>query len=919
MKIKFGFPIIALAFVTILSYLTLQFYPDILWFDSFGYQQVWWDIFKIKSVVFLSVFLTSFIFLYINLGIAKKVSSEKKGTSSGATVNKNFEMLLKLFPGLASYRFLIDLPKKLNNLFLLAGSLVMSFFFAVSSVPDWMEVASFFNKVSFNILDPILNTDVGFYVFSLPFFQLLYQWAISAVVLSLILSIWIYFSSSVVQSLFKKESPSSGAKIHIFVLLSLVAFLFGFKTWLSIFQLTLSDGGVVFGGGFADVNVYLVGIRLFMMGLLGLGIVLLVSGFKKGIRIPLTYFIGLLIFGAGVKIIPGVVQNLSVDPNEMEKEVPYIAHNIEFTRKAYGLEKINEQDFSVTYNLTSADMKSNKNTIKNIRLWNLDPIKQTFRQLQEIRPYYEFSNVDVDRYEIDGELRQVMLSAREMNTSELSEKAQSWVNRHLFYTHGYGAVMAPVDEKTLEGLPKFTIKNIPPESKGTVGISRPGIYFGERENPYSIVNTTHEEFDFPVMGDDSYEKTVYKGQGGVELSSWVRRLLYSYKFSDINIFISPLITSESRIIYDRHIRLISKKIAPFLAYDSDPYMVIDKRGHMVWMQDAYVLSKNYPYSEPFEGRFNYIRNSVKITIDAYTGETNYYVADQEDPIVKVFNNILPDLFKPIGQMPIDLKKHIRYPKSLFVVQSQIYKTYHMTNPKVFYNREDVWNIPFEQEGNTKKVREPYYMILKLPGEETESFISMIPYTPANKNNMVAWLGVTCDQTNYGQLNVYKFPKNRTIFGPTQIESRIDQNTEISQKLTLWDQSGSGVLRGNIMIIPIENSLIYVEPIYLQATQSKLPELKRIILGYDNTISMGNTLEEVIEKTFPDNVKNNASTIKKEASLTPSVYDGRGSDSIRKVIGELRNNIKQLKSNISEITKQLDSALNSVIKYAEKTE
>ena len=557
--------------------------------------------------------------------------------------------------------------------------------------------------------------------------------------------------------------------------------------------------------------------------------------------------VGLIIIQLfGNSIIPGIVQNYSVQPNEIVKEKPYIINNINFTRQAYGLNHITDEQFPVSNTLTLADIQSESLTMSNIRLWNREPLKQTFSQLQEIRLYYEFGNIDVDRYMINGRLQQVMLSPRELDISQLTSQAQTWTNQHLVYTHGYGVCMSPVNEVTREGLPKFYIKDLPPVSPHMI-ISRPEIYFGEKANNYVLVNTLQKEFDYPKGDKNVY--THYQGTGGVQITGFLRRLVYALKFSDMKILASSLITSKSRLLYDREITKIVKKITPFIALDNDPYLIVSGTGRLVWMLDGYTFSSNFPYSEPFNRKLNYLRNAVKITIDAYDGAVNYYIIDREDPIIRAYSQFYTSLFKPLSEMPADLLDHIRYPKDLFSVQSYMYQTYHMTEPQVFYNREDLWAIPSETYEQSEQVMQPYHMVSRLPGDSKESFLMMLPFTPTNKNNMIAWMSAKCDPDEYGEIKVYKFPKERTIYGPMQIESRIDQDTTISQKLTLWGQMGSRVIRGNLMVIPIKDSLVYVEPIYLQATQSKFPELKRVIFSYGDKVVMSSTLDDAIAGVF----------------------------------------------------------------------
>jgi len=547
-------------------------------------------------------------------------------------------------------------------------------------------------------------------------------------------------------------------------------------------------------------------------------------------------------------IYPEIMQRAVVLPNEGTKERPYILNNIEATRVAYGLDKIKEEEFPVKEEISLEDIEKNEDTIRNIRLWDWRPIKQTLKQIQAIRLYYDFNSVDVDRYYFNGNYQQVMVSPRELDKDKIPEQARTWVNEVLTYTHGYGVVVNPVNKISGEGLPELLIKDIPPVSSVNLTITRPEIYYGEITKGYVIVKTKAKEFDYP-KGDENVYST-YAGNGGMPVSSLWRRILFSIKYSNMQILLTTNLTPESRIMINRNIKERVNKVAPFLGYDKDPYMVISKEGKLFWIQDAYTISSNYPYSTPVAGGyFNYIRNSVKVVIDAYNGTMDFYIIDQKDPVAEVYKNIFPQLFKNFDQMPEDLKEHIRYPKDLFQVQAELYSTYHMTDPDVFYNKEDYWNVPNEIYAENEIKMEPYYIVTRLPGHEREEFILMTPFTPSTKNNMIAWLAAKNDQPEYGNLIVYKFPKEKLIFGPMQIEARIDQNSEISQQLTLWGQKGSTVIRGNLLVIPIEESIIYVEPLYLRAEMGEIPELKRVIVSNGSDVVMGNNLEEALEKLF----------------------------------------------------------------------
>jgi hypothetical protein len=552
-----------------------------------------------------------------------------------------------------------------------------------------------------------------------------------------------------------------------------------------------------------------------------------------------------------VWIYPSLIEQYVVKPNELKKETPYILNNIKLTREAFGLNKIKVKPFPVKQDITYQDILENSHTINNIRLWDRRPLIQTYKQLQEIRLYYDFSSVQVDRYHFK-KYTQVALGARELPLSEIPVRARTWVNDHLIYTHGYGVVMSPVNKITPNGMPDLIVKDIPPVTTVPLQLKQMGIYYGEETNQYVIVNTKAKEFDYPKGNQNVY--TSYKGKGGVRISSLFRRLVYAWKFSDIKILLTGYITNQSRIMFYRNIALRDKILAPFLSFDSQPYPVVGKDGKLYWIHDAYTTTNMFPYSEPvyqnpIERGINYIRNSVKVVIDAYNGNVTYYVIDPKDPIIRTFEKIYPKLFKPYSAMPDFLKAHIRYPTDLFTLQVKMYNVYHMTDPKVFYNQEDYWQIPNEVYSDIQQKMFPYYIIMRLPGTKKEEFILMIPLTPSNKDNMVAWMCARCDAPNYGKLIVYSLPKDKLIYGPMQIEARINQKPDISSELTLWGQQGSQVIKGNQLVIPVKNSFLYVEPVYLQSEQGQIPELKRVIVAYKEQIEMRRTLDQALKAVF----------------------------------------------------------------------
>ena len=575
------------------------------------------------------------------------------------------------------------------------------------------------------------------------------------------------------------------------------------------------------------------------------GLLLIIGIFRRGRRWlfgPVVLWIAIaIIFGS---IYPAIMQRFQVEPNELAREKFYIRSNIQFTRLAFGIDRIEVRDIPIELAPSEDDIRQNSATINNIRLWDYRPIKDTYNQIQSIRLYYNFVDIDVDRYQIDGSYRQVLLGARELTPEKLAAQAQTWVNRRLQFTHGYGVTMSPTNEVTEQGLPNLLIKDVPPI--GTMEITRPEIYFGEKTDDYVIVNTRIAEFDYPK--GDTNVFTHYEADSGIRLDSFLRKLAFTWELGDINILISDELLEDSQLLYRRNIQERVNHVAPFLKLDSDPYIVIDN-GQLYWVQDAYTVSDLYPYSQPNTSGINYVRNSVKVVVNAYDGSIMFYLIDPEDAIVNTYASIFPALFRPIDEMPETLREHLRYPLDLFQVQASVYQTYHMTDPRVFYNKEDLWAIPVETYADAERSMEPYYVIMRLPGEEQEEFVLMLPFTPTQKDNMITWLAARSDGDKYGKLIAYNFPKDKLIYGPRQIEARIDQDPTISSQLTLWGQKGSQVIRGNLLVIPIEQSILYVEPVYLKAERGQLPELIRVVVASGDLIAMEETLAESLNTIY----------------------------------------------------------------------
>ncbi|MCK4260827.1 MAG: UPF0182 family protein [Halanaerobiales bacterium] len=813
----------------------LNLYTDWLWFVNLQVQQVFTTILMTKIWVRIALGLFFALLIFVNLLFTKKkVLDFFKGFINRTTFHVVGEEQSE-----SSSKWL---TAGILTWFYLLVSILLGFLTTSINPDSWEVVLKYLNRTPFGNVDPIFGKDIGFYIFELPFFQFAYSLLTGVVILTGIIVALIYL-------VLNFQKGDNGYRLHIsekLHLSTLAAFFFIIKAGgylLQKYGLLYSTRGVVFGASYTDVKVQILALNVMMVVVGLLAIFTLINIFTRKMKL---IYIGIAVWLV-VSIVlggfyPGIIQKYRVEPNEIEMEKKYIEYNINHTLQAFGLEEIEQNSFDVTTNLTPSDMEKASDIIKNIRLWDWRPLQKTYSQLQEIRPYYDIEHVDIDRYVIDGVYRQVMLAPRELNQSALETRAQTWINQVLKYTHGMGLVMSPVNVITPQGLPELYIKNIPPVSNIDIEITQPRIYFGEKTNSYVIVNSKTGEMDY--TGTVNY----YDGVGGIEINNIWRRLMFAIKYNTTKILLSSDIRAESRLMFDRNIITRVKKIAPFLKYDKDPYMVIND-GNLYWMIDAYTTTNMYPYSEPVRGWGNYVRNSAKVVVDAYHGTVDYYISDSNDPLIQTYAKIFPDIFKPLDEMPEGIKDHIRYPVDLFKLQTQVYATYHMEDPTIFFNKEDLWNIPKEQYAGDAIDVEPYYIITRLPGEENVEFVLIQSFTPARKNNMVSWLVVKSDSDEYGKFIRYNFPKDRTIYGPMMIEARIDQNSVISQQLTLWDQKGSSVIRGNLLIIPIKDSILYVEPIYLQSQQSQLPELKRVIVVYGNEVAMETTLQGALSKIF----------------------------------------------------------------------
>jgi hypothetical protein len=807
-------------------------YVDVLWFDSVGYESVF------RRVLFARVSLF-FAGAAITVGV----------------IGANIFLARRLAPKGPEESFIEEVDvvalRRIVTVVLIAGTLFLGVIFGSVAGGSWETILSWMNRVPFGREDPQFNRDIAFYMFDLPAYQLIQGWFLGLTIVSTLAAGAVYALSISLQGF--ELNVTRGMRVHLSVLLGIILLLIALSTYLGIFDLVLSPGGIVFGATYTDVHARLP-VRYVMIALaLFAGLATMANAFlsRDSYRLPLFAFGLWAVAGlVGGLIYPNIVQSLQVVPNEREREELFIGYNIEATRFAYGLE-IEAAEFAAEQSVTIESLEANPQTIDNVRLLDPRPLRDTFNQVQAIRQFYLFNDVDVDRYVLGGELRQVMLSPRELDISRAQER--NWTRERLQLTHGFGAVVAPVNKVLEEGLPDFLTRDIPPVSE-QLPLSVPGsrIYFGEQTDHYVIVNSNEPEFDYPE-GDGNAE-TFYEAQRGIELSSFVRRFALAWDLGDTNLLISGQINGDSRLLIHRNIQERIDKVAPFLVLDRDPYIVI-LDGEIKWIQSAYTVSDRFPYSQQSRGSVNYIRDSVKIVVDATTGDMDFYLIDPNDPVAKTWANIFPDLFTADTEMPQEIREHLRYPLDMFQLQADLYLRYHITDPNVFFIGEDVWNIPTERFRQQEQPVEPYYVLMTLPTakgapvEEHLEFALILPFTPRNRQNTVAWLAGGSDGDRYGTLRAYRFPTDDLVFGPAQIEARIDQNPGISQQITLWDQAGSEVIRGNLLMIPIGQSFLFVEPIYLQAENSRLPELVRVVVANGNAIAMESTFERALDVVF----------------------------------------------------------------------
>jgi uncharacterized membrane protein (UPF0182 family) len=807
----------------------MSFLADWYWFAALEYQSVFITRLLVKLAIGGVVGLVVFVFLVVNLRIALRgVAPDPlivplRGSQPSLDINR----MLRL----ATYPV----------------AFVFALMIGTASSGAWMTVMQFLRRVPFEVTDPVFGRDIGYYVFTVPALATGIGLLTTLAVVGLVLTLPVYLLRRDVVVLRRKVSVEPTAQWHLAILIGVLLLSLALRAFfVEIPDILYASTGPFVGASYSDLGVKLPALRATgVAALVGMALVLWGGPRRRLVRyvaIAAVLYVGVAVLGA---LATSAVQRFVVVPNELVKETPQLERHITATREAWGLADVEVRDLSGESRLTLSDIQANAPTIRNVRLWDREPLLQTFGQLQEIRTYYDFVSVDDDRYWIDDEYRQVLLSPRELNSASLPTR--SFINEHLTFTHGMGLTLGPVNQITQEGLPVLFIRDLPPVSDVSLEVTRPGIYYGELSNDWVVVNSQQREFDYPSGEGNVF--TQYDGLGGVPVSSLLRRIVFSTRFGSMKILFSQDITAESRVMYHRRIQERVRKALPFLYWDGDPYMVISSDGRLKWILDAYTATNRYPYAARLSNGTSYMRNSVKVVMDAYDGRIEAYIADPDDALIRTYARIFSGIFRPLDEMPADLRPHLRYPEDLFRVQTTLYATYHMGEPEIFYHREDEWQIPTTARGDAS--RDPFlrHIIMTLPGEEREEFILMTPFTPRGKDNLSAWMVARNDGEHLGELVVYRFPRQRLVFGPTQVVNRINQDTDISRQISLWDQRGSQVIRGNLLVIPIEESLIFVQALYLRAEGGRIPELKRVIVAYENQVVMEETLEEGLVLLF----------------------------------------------------------------------
>ncbi len=828
----------------------LSYWVDLLWFRSLGYGEVFWKTVGLQAGIFVVFAAITFLLLYGVFSVIRR-SHEADLPSARAIVVSGQPIMLSVKPALRILSFCV--------------SVVIAGLSGFEMMAEWPTLALFWSAphATGSVTDPIFGKPLNFFLFTLPAWEVLNNWLLTLAIVTCGVAVLFLVITSGSRALAKQRvrydsSPWRGLSITVAFLLLVLAMV----VYVDRFQSLLEHHTIFDGITYTDAHVMIHGLLLVCVTLVFGACLAAVNAVRESRGRWLVFAIAP---AAACYIVLGIVGwyvgNFVVKPNELVREGPFIAHNIEMTRQAFGLDRFAQHEFPAETTIDATDPANNQPTLQNIRLWDWHALQDTLRQVQEIRTYYDFPDIDIDRYSLDGTTREVMLAARELNVEKLPVSSRNWINEKLIYTHGYGLTMNPVNGFTAEGLPTLLLGNMPVQSSvSSLKVTRPEIYFGELTNADVYVKTRQQEFDYPQ--GQSNNLTSYQGTGGIELGGFLRRVLLSIARGDLGkLPFSDDVNAQSRLLMRRNIRERIATLAPFLTFDQDPYMVVGDDGRLSWIMDAFTSSDSYPYSTHYnlgDNPINYMRNSVKVVIDAYNGTTTFYVFDSEDPILSAYRRLFPSLFRDAATMPADLRRHVRYSEALFKVQSEVYGLYHMTNPEVFFNREDLWTVATEtgpdgNGGQAVQEMQPNFVLMKLPGGTEEEFVEILPFTPANRNNLIGWIAGRSDGDHYGTAVVYDFPKTRLVDGPQQIESRIDQNAQLSGQLTLWNQQGSHVLRGSLLVIPSGRALLYAEPIYLQAQQSPMPELRLVVLALQDKLAYGPTFEAALASLFGGDV------------------------------------------------------------------
>ena len=847
--------LVAVAFVAIFAPVGAHRIADWLWYRELGFERVFLTKIAAQWALGLTVGVASFVALYLNARAALR----ELDVAPVPAVDRS----------LSGPRTRAAFLARLADVLALPGSALLAGLLALLAASEWRMLLQFIYRTPFGVADPVFGRDVSFYVFTVPAVKGALDYAGLLLLLALFAVAYpIYVARGEILRAGWRVRVEPLARAHVAVLTALLLVVAALRLFLvQVPSLLHASHAPLHGANYTDLHVRVVTLRVLAVLSLAGALPVLWGAWRgrpvASVGRALGGYLGLAVLLVG--IVPALFQRLVVQPNELAREAPQIRHHIEATRRAWGIDGVERRELQAERGLTLRDVEANQATIANVRLWDRAPLLQTFGQIQAIRTYYDFVAVDDDRYRIGGELRQVLLSARELNSAALPTR--TFINEHLTFTHGMGITLGPSNQVTGEGLPVLFVKDLPPASSVPIRVTRPQIYFGELSNDFVLAPTRQREFDYPAGQGDAAEYSSYDGRRGVPAHSFARRLLFAIRFRSLNVLLSRDLTPATRALYYRNVTDRAQRALPFLRLDRDPYLVVTDSGRLVWILDAYTTTDRYPYAQPVADGTTYMRNSVKVVIDAYSGDLRAYLTDPADPMVRTLARIYPGLFRPLAELGADVRAHLRYPEDLFRAQTALYATYHMTDPETFYHREDQWQIPrgqpAEAEGAEGFMR---HIVMRLPGERQPEFILMRPFTPRQKDNLAAWMVARNDGEHYGKLVAYRFPRQSLVFGPTQIVNRINQDTEVARQISLWDQRGSEVIRGELLVIPIEESLIYVQPLYLRAEGGRIPELKRVIVAHESRVAMEESLEAGLRRLFGERV--------------PPGAAGRASDSTR---------------------------------------